>query len=163
MPEDDSISRIRINYTGYFSLRDYYNYLYDICSSLGYDVIELECKQSSDTFEFEWRNEKKVDDFTMFVIKIKTRVTNWKKNQVVGKEKFDKGDVEITIQSVLRTDYQAKWEINPMLKFVKGVYERYIYKPTYDHWIEKIKEEMSDIVNEIKSFFHIEKVSMGVK
>ncbi|MDD5417832.1 MAG: hypothetical protein PHW96_03010 [Candidatus Nanoarchaeia archaeon] len=162
MPEEDSITRTRMNYKGYFKLREFYNFLYDVCTSLGYDVIELECKQASDSFEFEWRNEKSVDDFTMFVIKIKTRITDLKEENN-GKEKLNKGNVELTIQAVLRTDYNAKWEINPMLKFMKGIYERYIYKPTYDHWVEKVKEEMNEALNEIKSFFHIEKISMGAE
>ena len=163
MPEEESIARTRMNYNGNFSLKDYYNFLYDVCSSLGYDVIEKECKQSSSSFEFEWSNEKKVDDFTMFVIKIKTRATDLKKGVKVENDIMDQGKIEFTIQAVLKTDYEAKWEMNPMLKFIKGIYERYIYRPTYETWAGKIKEEMNDVLNEVKSFFHIEKVRPGVE
>lgn len=159
MPEEETIETTDVKFVGYFSLKEFYDLLFDLFVSMGYDVIEKKyAYKEVGELEMEWSCEKKVDDFTMFKIEVKVYLADYKSGQEVKKgERWDKGDIRTRLKAILRTDYEAKWETHAMLKFLKGIYEKYLYKSTYDSFKEKIKSEMYSISSEVKAFFGMQK------
>lgn len=161
MPEEESLDLTDVKFTGYFTLKEFYDLLFDLFVSMGYDVNEKKyAYKESGELEIEWSCEKKVDDYTMFKIEVKVALTNYQPNQEVKGERLDKGEVRTKLRAILRTDYEAKWETHALLKFLKGIFEKYLYKPTYDSYKEKIKSEMYSIANEIKAFFGMQKTTL---
>lgn len=164
MSEVLKITQSRVKFVGVFDLGDYYRLLYDIIKSMGYIIIESKYTHktipSGDKIEMEWNCFKKVDDYSQFHILARTLVTELQKVQVkvddVTATKH-KGDVELELTCNLVTDYEGRWETHPILKFLKGIYDIYFYKSTFDTWVSKITSEMSTVENEMKSFFRMEK------
>jgi len=135
---------------------------YDLLISMGYIVKEKSYEQKEGDSKFidiHWEAEKKVDDFTKFTLKIRFFLTSWKPKQKIQKNGVmiitDIGDPEISISAVLTRDYDGKWDRNPFLKMFLNFYNRYIYKKTYKNWQDKIVEEASDFINELKSYFNM--------
>ncbi len=162
MVETRQIASVTLKQKSIFDMGDYYKFLYQLITSLGYIVNEDDYSQkdtpSGKEIEFHWTCEMEVDDYTKFKIWIECKVRGLQDVQVVRegiKEKKNKGEVELTIKGHILTDYKDRWEKNPVLKFLKGFYDRYLYKPTFEGYIEKIWENVYLIENEVKAFFEL--------
>jgi len=162
--ETVKITNARVKFVGVFDLGDFYRLLYDIIKSLGYVIIEKKythkTNPAGDKIELEWDCFKKVDDYAQFYIFTRVLVTDLQKVQVkvddVTATKH-KGDIELELVCNINTDYENRWETNPISKFLKGVYDIYFYKSTFDTWINKVTSEMHTVENEMKSFFRMER------
>ncbi len=152
----------KVRYVGVFDLGEVYKLLYDLLTAENYTVEEEKYKEkitnAGKQIEINWVAEKKVDDYTMFVIKISYFIVGLEKVKVKrdGVEvSMNKGDIEIAFKAILKTDYENRWETSPILKFLKGIYDVYIYKSTFENWKKQIYNEMYSIQNEIKSHFNL--------
>lgn len=162
--EEIAITKARVKYKGLFSFGDYYRILYDLFRSLGYDVEEQKYKHKTkpegDEIEIEWNCYKKIDDYSLFRIFAKTLITGLQKVETVEggmKRTKNTGDVELEIKCFIQTDYENKWETSPFLKFLKGIYDAYLYRSTLETWKEKVAYDMHTVENEIKAFFHMQR------
>ena len=162
--EEITIGKAKARFVGLFDFGDYYRILYDVIRSLGYDVEEQKYKQKSkgdiDEVEIEWQCYKKVDDYSMFRIFAKTLIIGLKKvtvNVDGAQSTKNEGDCELELRCFIQTDYENKWETNPMMKFLKGVYDLYIYRATFNSWKGKVSTEMKTIENEMKAFFQMQR------
>lgn len=162
--EEIVITKTRMKYNGIFDFGDYYRLCYDIFRSLGYDVEEQKYKHKTkpegDEVEIEWNCYKKVDDYSLFRIFAKTLVVGLSKVQVVlegVQTSKNTGDCELEMKCFIQTDYENRWETNPMLKFLKGVYDVYFYRSTLNNWKEKVATDMHTVENEMKAFFQMQK------
>ena len=162
--EEIAIAKARTKFSGIFSIKDYYRLLYDIFRSLGYDVEEQKYKHAvkpeGDEIELEWQCWKKVDDYARLRIFAKTLVVGLQKVQVQvegAQTTKEKGSCELELKCFVQTDFENRWEVNPMLKFMKGVYDTYIYRPTFATWRDKVAGEMHTVENEMKAFFNMQR------
>jgi hypothetical protein len=164
MAEEMMVSKAKASYTGIFSIDDYYKLLFDLFRGLGYDVEENKYSHKTsptgDEMAIEWNAVKKVDDYSQFKIWAKTEVKDLEKVQVqIGgmQSVKNKGMCSLEMKAHIITDYENRWEINPVLKFMKGIYDVYFYKSTFDTWKTKVVLDMHTIENEIKSFFNMQR------
>jgi hypothetical protein len=164
MAEEMMVSKAKASYTGIFSIDDYYKLLFDLFRGLGYDVEENKYSHKTsptgDEMAIEWNAVKKVDDYSQFKIWAKTEVKDLEKVQVqIGGSPSvkNKGMCSLELKAHIITDYENRWEINPVLKFMKGIYDVYFYKSTFDTWKTKVVLDMHTIENEIKSFFNMQR------
>ena len=164
MAEEMMVSKAKASFTGIFSMDDYYRLLFDLFRGLGYDVEENKYSHKTsptgDELAIEWNAVKKVDDYSQFKIWAKTEVRDLEKVQVqVGGRPYtkNKGFCSIEMKAHIVTDYENRWEINPMLKFLKGIYDVYFYKSTLDTWKTKVILDMHTVENEVKSFFNMQR------
>jgi hypothetical protein len=164
MSEIIKITEARVKFVGIFDMSDYYRLLYDIIKSMGYIIVESKYSHktipSGDRIELEWNCFKKVDDYSQFHIFARTLVTDLQKVQVKVDEATStkhRGDIELELVCKIITDYENRWETNPITKFLKGVYDIYFYKSTFDTWVTKITSEIHTVENEMKAFFRMEK------
>ncbi len=162
--EEIAITKARAKYTGIFDFGDYYRLLYDVFRSMGYDVEEQKYKHKTipdgDEIEIEWNCYKKVDDYSLFRIFAKTLVLGLKRVPVVVEgvqTKKDKGTIELELKCFIQTDYENRWETNPFMKFLKGVYDTYFYRSTFNTWKGKVATDMHTAENETKAFFHMQR------
>ena len=93
--------------------------------------------------------EKKVDNYTKFVISVEAIIED---GTVIKKKrgKVLKGRAKIIFKSELILDYDNKWSKDPILHFLKGIYEKYIYKPVRKDYEVKIAYEMFNIRDDVK-------------
>jgi len=162
--EEVAITNSRAKFSGIFDFGDYYRLLYDVFRSMGYDVEEQKytnkSKPDGDEVEIEWNCYKKVDDYSLFRIYAKTLIIGLQKVKVVVEgvqTTKNQGDCELELKCFIQTDYENRWETNPLMKFMKGMYDVYFYRSTFDSWKEKVASEMHTVENEMKAFFQMQR------
>ena len=72
------------------------------------------------------------------------------------KLKMNKGYIEIKFSAILEKDYEHRWEDTAFIKFLRGVYDRYIIKGRIDSYEDKLMDEVDEVVVQTKSFLAIE-------
>ena len=161
--EEITITKSQINHSGMFNFGDFYKLLYSTMKNMGYVVIENQYKvkktPEGDEIELNWDCYKVLDDYTRFRINIYIFIAGLQKVQVKlsngATVKRDNGKIMINFSAFLQTDYLNRWETHPLLKFLKGIYDYYIYRKEFQDLTDRIIRDLSSIENEIKSFFQM--------
>ena len=164
MSEKDKIQYSKIKHRGFFDFKELYNFLYAILSDWEYNVDEMtysEKARGADAKEIEinWEAARKVSDYYKFVITADWRILNMKEVEVVrdGKKvKTNNGEVEIKVAGYLVRDYEEKWSGTPFLKFIRGIYDKYIMRKTAEDYEGKIEEETVEFCDQLKAFLVLE-------
>jgi hypothetical protein len=164
MTEEIAVTKARVKFTGIFDMGDFYRLLYDLFRSMNYDVEEQKYKNKvrpdGDEVELEWNCFKKVDDYVQFKVFCRVAIFGLQKVQVQVEgmqTSRNRGECEVELKCFVQTDYENRWETNPMLKFLKGFYDVYIYKSTLTLWKDRIATEMHTVENEVKAFFNMQR------
>ena len=72
------------------------------------------------------------------------------------KVKRDKGTVEVKFTAYLERDYENRWEANPFLKFLRGIYDKYIIRNTIVSYRDALAAETDEINAQVKAFLALE-------
>jgi len=158
MSEEQQVAKAVVSQQSVFKVKDFYEFLYDLVKSLGYDIIEDEFRKDGGETVFEWSCFRWVDDYLKFKIWIKAAITDAKSVKVKRggvTESMSKAKASMTIKGFVVTDWQNRWENNPLIKFLKGVYDKYLFKPVLDDQKKILKDKVYLIENEVKSFFEL--------
>ncbi len=163
MAEKDKITTEKVKRSGIFNFKDTYQFIYRWLTEENYDVEELKyietVKGESKDIEIKWKATKEVSDYFKNEMKLGWRILGLKNVEVEknGKrEKMNDGSFEVKIDGSLIRDYQGKWDKSPMMKFLRGVYDRYIIKGTWEGYETKLFGDMEDLAEQIKAFLTIE-------
>ena len=163
MSEKDSIYKGRIIQKGIFNFKDVYEFLYNYLTDENYDISETKYVEklegSTKNLEIIWNATKEVSDYFKFEITATWSVLGLKKVKVKKDDQeiiMDSGSIEIKFTASIVKDYENRWENNPPLKFIRGMYDRYIIRSRIDSYEVKIWEEINELVAQTKSFLAIE-------
>jgi hypothetical protein len=166
MPSKFMTSKIAINIDRQiFSYSDFYMFLKKTLQERGYYVEEKSYTHNTlnpeEMIDFYWHAVKKVDDFTKYIVEIMVKLNLEEINIIRDKRKetTNRGRGTIKIRSALMTDYEGKWEeSNPVITFIKVLFENIFQKGSVDEYAKKLTEEAYEIENEVKSFFNLQKM-----
>jgi hypothetical protein len=78
------------------------------------------------------------------------------------KVNMQQGKLKINVTAILETDHENRWVDRPFFSFLKGFYEKYVYKDTIDRLRSQLWDEGWDFINEIKSFLNLYKYTVEV-
>ncbi len=163
MVEKDNVFATKIKQSGIFDFKDFYRFAYEWLDGEGYDVAEGKYSEKispgGKEIEIEWEAKRKISDYFRFVAKVRWRITGMKDVEVQKngeKINMNKGTVEIRSKGVLEKDYEHRWEDNPFLKFLRGVYDRYIIRARIDQYETKLIEEVDEFIGQCKAFLAME-------
>ena len=102
----------------------------------------------------DWAVNREIDDYTKLQIKVKFKMSG--KNVVVKKKGMSvKGNIAVTVEGILITDKDSKWEKQPGLKFLRDIYDTTFKKSKMDMYREKLNNECNDFYIEVKSFLDL--------
>lgn len=159
MSEKDTIYKGKVKHSGIFDFSELYRFCYVWLDDEGYDITEKtyseKVKPNGKEVEVKWYAKRKISDYFRFVIKADWRILRMNDAEVQKdgvKLKMNKGDLEIKFSAVLEKDYEHRWENTAFLKFLRGVYNRYIIKGRIDAYEDKIFKEVDEYIAEVKSF-----------
>ncbi len=163
MSEKDQVYKGKILQKGIFNFKDAYEFLYDYLVDENYDVDEVKyvekIKGDAKDLEIIWNATKEVSDYFMYEITATWGIFGMKKVKVKkGNEEvvMDSGTIEIKFTAALIKDFENRWENNAPLKFMRGIYDRYIIRSHIDTYGVKVWEEVHEVINQAKSFLAIE-------
>ncbi len=89
-------------------------------------------KPLGDEIEVNWTASKAVDRYSQYVIKLRWLLKNVNTIRVkdTNKELFQ-GDIGLTIDAHIDKDFENKWDNTKFQKYLKHLYEKYIYERTF--------------------------------
>lgn len=161
--EKDLIYETKVKHVGIFLFKDIYNFVHDFMHDKGYFVKEdsytEKVKAEGKEIEAKWTCFKKVTDYFAFEIKINLKVSNMIDVEVTKETKkfmANKGELEVKFSGTLVRDYENKFETTPTLKFLRGVYEKYIIRSRVIQMEDKITDDVLDVVNQLKAYLVLE-------
>lgn len=154
---DYVIPELKITRTGIIDFKEAYNLMEEFLLQKGYDLTEKEQGfDEAGTFKMKWWAFRKVDDYTAFNIEISVGGSDIK-DVVLKKKKALSGKFVIKFESYLEKDYEGRWE-EPLQKFLRGVYDKFIIGSKFDKYEKDLKEETYAIYNEVKSYLGVNKI-----
>ncbi len=147
-----------------FDYNDFYKIIYNFFKEKGYFVKEIEYhhnkKDDKINVGFYWDCVKNIDDYSQFKIEVFVDFPALKTITVIKekiKQTSNKGSGSIKLRATLVTDYDAKWEQNPIFNFFKTIFEDYFYKSSVNKYMEELGQEMYDAENEVKGYFGMQR------
>jgi len=163
MVERDQIYTQKIKHTGIWDFKETYRFLYDWLIDNDYLVTEKTYNEkinpTGKEIEIRWEAKKKISDYFRFVLKVEWRILGMTEVEVKKEEnkvKMNKGYIEIKFSAVLEKDYEHRWENSGMLKFLRGVYDRYIVRGRIENYELKLFSEVDELIAQTKSFLALE-------
>jgi len=163
MSEKDTIYEAKIKQNGIFDFGGLYKFAFQWLDEEGYDINEKQYaeKIKGDLKEITiiWEAERKISDYFKFQLKLTWYIPDLAKIEVQKdgkKESMNKGTPEIKFKAVMIKDYEGRWENSSFLKFLRGVYDRYIIRGRIEEYEGKIVGELTKLISEIKAFLSIE-------
>jgi len=163
MVEKDKIITEKVKRSGIFNFKDVYQFTYRWFVDEGYDVEEQKYIENvagdSKDIEIKWVATKKVSDYFQNEIKSDWRIigmTDVEVEKEGRKIKANKGTFEVKFTGNLKKDYEGSWEKSAMMKFLRGVYERYVIEARVKEREEKIIKNVEEILEQVKAFLTIE-------
>jgi len=163
MAEKDQIFSEKVKYTGIWDFKEVYRFLYDWFVDQGYKILEKgyseKIKPDGKEIEIKWEAKRKISDYFRFLIKADWRILGMTEVEVQkegAKVKMNKGYIEIKFTAILEKDYEHRWENTAFVKFLRGVYDRYLIRGRIDSYEDKLLGEADEVIAQTKSFLTIE-------
>jgi len=163
MVSKSEVLRGKLKQEGHWNYKELYNFCFDWLKDNGYKISEKEytekIKPEGKEIIIEWESEKKVTDYYRNYIKMKWHILRMKDAEIERdgrKESTNKGEVKIEFWVDLEKDYEHRWEDQPVWKFLRGTYEKYVIRTTTDEYEERLKEDAKEYIAQIKAFLQIE-------
>lgn len=163
MVEKDIVYKGKIKHRGLFDFGEVYRFCYGWLVDKDYMVTEKtyseKVKPNGKEVEIEWEGTRKISDYFRFVLKASWRILAMTEVEVQKEGKkipMNKGQLEISFSAVLEKDYEHRWEQSGFLKFLRGVYDRYIIRGRIESYEDKIFEEVDEYIAQTKAFLALE-------
>jgi len=163
MSEKDVVYSGKIKHKGIFDFSELYYFCYTWLVDKDYDVTEKtyseKIKPNGKEVEIFWEAKRKISDYFRFILKAEWRILGMTDTEVQkngAKMKMNKGQVEIKFTATIEKDYEHRWENSGFLKFLRGVYDRYIIRGRIEEYEQRIFEEIDEYIAQAKSFLALE-------
>ncbi len=139
------VDGLRLKYDGLFDVAELYR---EVEEWMKEKDMEKEIKKKAEHVtstgkRIQWFIEiwKKPMDYAKQVVRINVLMENVKEVVIVkggAKKKLNQGEVFIIFDAFLESDIAARWQQKPLFWFIRGVYDRYIWKM----WTNKFEDEL---------------------
>lgn len=147
-----------------FNFGELYFHAHQWLEERNYEVIESKYDEriltGGKNYLMIWNATKEIDTYTKFHIKVTftpAKIKNVEVQQGGDKLKLQKGEFNLKVDAKIITDHEDKWEEKPFFKFMKGFYEKYLYKDSIERLKTELWEEGWAFVNEIKAYLNLYK------
>jgi len=153
-----------VSFEGVFSLKGLYRTIDEYFHRLGYDKYEgkaLEAvnkggKYSVVELEYNRKLNDYVDSRHKVVIEAENMVpVDIKKGDT--RQRMQKGRVSVTMDSIMETDYELRWEGKPFYYLMRLIWERYVWAPMSLNFKSEIKNVISHFFAEVKAYLNLGK------
>lgn len=161
--EKDYVFSGKVKPKGIFDFPELYRFCYTWLVDKDYWVVEDSYSEkiapNGKEVEIEWTAKKKVTDYFAFNLKLMWRIvamTDVEVEKEGKKMKMNKGIQDMKVSAILVKDYENNWEKNAFLKFLRGVYDRYIIRSRIEQFEDKIHAEADEFLAQVKAFLALE-------
>ncbi len=165
MSEKDKIWSGKLKHTGIIDFPELYNFTYSWLVDEEYFVVEKSYNEkiiaNGKDLEIKWEAKRKISDYFRFNLKLTWRVilTPVEVERNGKKIRAEQAKLEIKLEGVLEKDYEHRWETSSFLKFLRGVYDRYLIRGRIENYEKKLYGEIEEFRKEVKSFLVLSGIS----
>jgi hypothetical protein len=163
MSEKDKVCDGKVKHEGIFDYKEVYRFLYTWLLDFEYFIEEKnyveKTKPEGREVEIHWIARRKISDYFRFVLKVDWLILGMTNVEVMKdniKVKANKGSLEIKVTAFLEKDYENRWENTAFLRFLRGVYDRFIIRNRIEAYEDKIAEELDEFIAQTKAFLALE-------
>ena len=162
MSVSSNIAKQLLRRKGYWNYSELYGFCFSWLKDNGYGVKESEYVEKLSDFgkeiQLKWEGGRRVTDYFKFVIKVEWHILGMTDAVIErdGKqEKTNKGEIKLSISADLVKDYEDNWDKKPMVKFMRGIYDKYIIRTTIDNYGDVLKDDFKEYISQVKSFLEL--------
>lgn len=162
MAQKKLLYKEKLKQTGYWTYKELYHAIFNWLREHNYKIFEElyneKLKSNGKEVIIKWRCERKITDYFMYQQRIDWHILGMKDADVEidGKKiSTQKGEVELIFKAELIKDYERRWEDKPFWKFLRAAYEKYVVRETIDQYEDEVRNELKEMITEIKSFLRI--------
>lgn len=149
-----------------FDYKEFYRLLNKTISEKGYAIEEKSYSYipgipgERGKLSFFWLCLKDVDDYSRYRVEVDASFDIEQITVLKNNKKIDtgKGTGKVIVRATLVTDYDSKWEENPIINFLKVLFENWFERSSMLKYLNDIKTEMYEIENEIKGYFNVQRM-----
>ncbi len=163
MSEKDKVYGSKVKQTGIFDYKELYRFNWNWLVDNQYDITEKvygeKIGPAGKEVDIEWDATRKISDYFKFQIKATWKIlgmTNVEVEKNGAKIKMQKAQVEIKVDGILVKDYESKWEDNPLYKWLRTAYDKYLVRGRIESYEAKLIGEVDEFIAQIKSFLALE-------
>ena len=161
------IDQLKLTYEGLFDLNGLYRVIDSWFYEKGYDKFETKNYEmvlpTGKDIEIELNPWKKITEYFKVTMRLRLRFMNVKNVEIEkdGKKvKINQGKIWLIIDGYLESDYENKWEKNPLLYFLRTLYDKYIFKGYFakaEKWCVNDVYQLHGIVQRYLNLYRYEK------
>ena len=134
------------------------------CGDRKYDIQEKKrvesVKEDGKYVKVEFRAENKLNDYTMLAFKIVVDLSECSDTVVnIGhkRRRLTQGSVSVSIDGMVETDYEGRWERQPFFIFLRGVFDKYVYKTLTGKNEAKLRKDADSLKRNIAKYLNMYK------
>jgi len=102
---------------------------------------------------------KKPDDYVKILIDVAIKVKGLEEVRKKGSKKtMHRGSLELIFVGHMTKDYEDKWGKNPVLLFLREVYDKWVIGDRLKDTEKMLKDDINKLVNECKAYLKLLKI-----
>ena len=165
MPEREIVvDKDKITYEGLFHAKEVVQLIKDFARDKGLEYGEPKHTESvlpeGRFIELEIKLDRNITDYAKKVYMLKIQMHNVTEKVVERakkKQKVHHGKVLVTMDGILETDYEKRWEVKPVFYLVRVLFERYVYSPYMNQFREEIRKDLKHLKDNIGAYLNLYK------
>ena len=163
MVEKIQVLKEKLDHSGIFNFSELYSFMHRWFKDELYGVNEEKYGEkvsgNARDISFEWRTIKRISDYFKIEHIIKVEVIGLTDVEVEidgKKKKMNKGRIAMEIKGIMVKDAKNQWdESNPVYKFLREVYDKYIIPNRIEGMENKIELDTRAFKDEVKAYLEL--------
>ncbi len=156
------IDHEKIDYSGVLDIANLFKVIENFLFERGFDKKQdKDFEQNTEQGKFiEWQISpwKKITDYVRYIVKVRILGYDILKTNAVYENKkktVDNGRVIIVIDGFIEYDYDSKWEDNPLLFFIREIYDYFIFKIYTERFEQRLVHDINHLHDHIEKFLNL--------
>ena len=156
------IDQMKMTYEGIFDMNGLWRLIHSWFYEKGYDFWPHknyeQVMPTGKEIEIEVLPWKKTTEYFKNIIRIRIKATEVKDVEIElrGKKmKMNQGKIRIVFDAYLESDYENYWEEKPVFFLIRTIFDKYVFKSTYNKFEKWLVNDAYDIHGRIQRFLNL--------
>lgn len=156
------VDHMKFSYSGLLDVSEFYSFIDKWFKAQGFagreQIAQDHLKPNGRYIELVIQPWKKRNDYIRHVVKVRIRMLHLKDKIIETdghKHKLQKGEVNVTIDGYMETDYEDRWEQKPFYFFLRTTFDKFFYKSPN-------KENEGELAGAVSKFNHDAKAFLNL-
>jgi hypothetical protein len=154
----------QLSYEGLFNIKELYKMIDSWFQEHGYEKNEVKnyenISESEKQVLIEVMPWKKMSDYAKSEVRIYAvfyEMTEVEVEKSGHKTRMNRGRIDFSFDAYLTTDYENKWENQPLFYFMRTIIDKWVYKVYTEKFESEVVKDCIEVEDQIKSFLNLNK------